>query len=145
MGLPRGHCIFPPFSKGKSYCHFIFPGRLLICSEVEPSSSLGHNWELRMKGPKSIHSMSRWSPAPLLLTPNTKVHSFTPQILTEDLLNARPCAQACLHIQVCACVCAGTQQPLHPCMHTSSSPSSDLVLPASSGRVKLQAPGSTSE
>lgn len=88
---------FPPFSKGKSHCHFIFPGRLLICSEVGPSSSLGRNWELRMKGLESIHSMSRWSPGPLLLTLNTKVHSFTQHILTEGLLNARPCAQAYLH------------------------------------------------
>lgn len=95
-----------------------------------------------MKGPKSIHFVSWWSPALLLLTPNTKVHSFTQQILTEDLLNAWPCVQACLHIQACACVCAGTQQPLHLCMHTSSSPSPDLVFPR---RVKLQAPGSTSE
>lgn len=59
-----------------------------------------------------------------------------------------PCAQACLHIRAYARVCTRTQQPLLPRTHTSSSPSYRLLgfnLAASSGRVKLQAPGPVSE
>ena len=96
-GFQEATAFFLPFQRERATATSFFLDVFSSAQEVGPSSSLGRNWELRMKGPESIHSVSQWSPGPLLLTPNTKVHSFTQRILTEALLNARPGAQACLH------------------------------------------------
>lgn len=52
------------FLKGRNHCHLIFPGHLLICSEVGSPSFLDRGWELRMKGPKATLFVSLCSRAP---------------------------------------------------------------------------------